>query len=128
LNNYSTAAYKNAYKAKTNNKKKKNAREEWHLPNPLGRVEAGKKYPLRRDIQEKVRKGVEQYESGKMNSELPPVFEEVDEETSRLPQIITPGVHSKKQKKSKSTEKKKTMTEKKLKQRQLMNLENLPVR
>lgn len=91
-------------------------------------MEAGKKYPLRRDIQEKVRKGVEQYESGKMNSELPPVFEEVDEETSRLPQIITPGVHSKKQKKSKSTEKKKTMTEKKLKQRQLMNLENLPVR
>lgn len=91
-------------------------------------MEAGKNYPLRRDIQEKVRKGVEQYESGKMNSELPPVFEEVDEETSRLPQIITPGVHSKKQKKSKSTEKKKTMTEKKLKQRQLMNLENLPVR
>jgi hypothetical protein len=69
-------------------------------------VEAGKNYPLRRDIQEKVRKGVEQYESGKMNSELPPAFEEVDEETSRLPEIITPGVHSKKQKKSKSTEKK----------------------
>lgn len=94
---------------KQKKKKNNNAREEWHLPNPLERVEAGKNYPLRRDIQEKVRKGVEQYESGKMNSELPPVFEEVDEETSRLPEIITPGVHSKKQKKSKSTEKK-TMT------------------
>lgn len=49
-------------------------------------MEAGKNYPLRRDIQEKVRKGVEQYESGKMNSELPPAFEEVDEETSTLPE------------------------------------------